>query len=153
MEWKTAILRTESLDLQATRWHAEHEGFATFVLPAQGIVDRATFFEAVRVTLPLDPPVLGVGSWDALSDSLWQGLHTCEHGRIAIFWPGARAFQDTAPSDFEMALNVLADVSNLLADRQATLGSPKVVAVVVELDLKPVVVAPSAKRPSTARNR
>jgi hypothetical protein len=39
---------------------------------------------------------------------------------------------NAASSDFETALNVLADVANLLADRQATRDNPKEVAILVE---------------------
>lgn len=132
MELERGFQRTEVLDVESTRRRAEQAGFATFVLPANGIVDRPSFFDAVRATFPLDPPLVGSRSWDALSDSLWEGLHTHPARRIAILWPSTRAMAAAAPSDFEIALNVLADVASLLADPRATQDDPKEVAVVVE---------------------
>lgn len=132
MELKPGLHRTGALDIEATRREAEQTGFTTFVLPAMGIVDRASFFDAVRATFPLDPPLVGCRSWDALSDSLWEGLYTHAARRIAILWQGTRAMATSASSDFETALNVLADVASLLADPQATRGITKEVAVLVE---------------------
>lgn len=132
MEIKPGLQRTGVLDVEAARSQAQQAGFTTFVLPAKGIVDRASFFDAVRATFPLDPPLVGSRSWDALSDSLWEGLYTHSARRIAILWPNTRAMASFASSDFEAALNVLADVANLLADPRATRDNPKEVAVLVE---------------------
>lgn len=126
------LRRTGPLDVDGFRRDAEQAGITTFVLPPVGIVDRASFFDAVRATFPLDPPLVGSRSWDALSDSLCGGLHTLPARRIAILWPGTRGMASRAADDFEMALNVLADVANLLADPRATVGKPKNVAVLVE---------------------
>jgi len=38
-------------------------------------------------TFPLSPPLGEGGSWDALSDSLFDGLMDTEGDRIAIVWP------------------------------------------------------------------
>jgi hypothetical protein len=132
MEIRRGLQRTGALDVERLRREAEGAGYATFVLPERGIVDRASFFDAVRATFPLDPPLLGSGNWDALSDSLWEGLCTHEARSIAILWPGARAMASSAPDDFEIALNVLADVAGSLADPQATCDHPKAVAILVE---------------------
>ena len=56
MDIKIGLQRTGTLDVEATRRRAEQAGFATFVLPMD-IVDRASFFAAVRTTFPLDPPL------------------------------------------------------------------------------------------------
>ncbi|WP_211272879.1 hypothetical protein, partial [Kitasatospora setae] len=40
-----------------------------------GVATRAALFDAIRHALPLDPPLLGHHSWDALEDSLFGGLH------------------------------------------------------------------------------
>jgi hypothetical protein len=132
MELRPGLSRAATLDVEATRRQATQAGYATFVLLADGVVDRASFFDAVRATLPLDPPVIGSRSWDALSDSLWEGLYALPEQRIAILWPNARTMARTASSDFETALNVLTDVVTLLADPRATNGNPKEVALVVE---------------------
>lgn len=132
MNLKPGLHRTGALDVVTTRRQAEHVGFTVFVLPETGVVDRASFFDAVRATLPLDPPILGSRSWDALSDSLWEGLHTHPAKRIVIVWPGTGDIADSATAEFELALNVLADVASSLADPQATRDGPKEVAVLVE---------------------
>lgn len=132
MELKLGLQRTKGLDVEVARQEAEQAGFTAFVLPANGIIDRESFFDAVRATFPLDPPLVGSRSWDALSDSLWEGLHAHPARRIAILWTNTRIMASSASSDFETALNVLSDIANLLADRRATRDNPKEVAVLVE---------------------
>ena len=132
MEIKPGLKRAGAVDADATRREAQQAGYTTFVLPVKGIVDQASFFEAVRTTLPLDPPLVSSRGWDALSDSLWQGLYMLPARRIAILWLGTRGMATSAPAEFEIALSVLADVANLLADPQATCENPKEVAVLVE---------------------
>lgn len=133
MELKGGLQRTGALDVAAIQRQATHEGFTALVLPGHGVIDRSSFFDAVRETLPLDPPLVGSLSWDALSDSLWEGLYEHSSKRLAIIWPGAGDMATRAAADFETALNVLAEVANLLADQQATLGATKEVAVLVEV--------------------
>jgi len=126
------LQRTGPLDVEAVLLQAVQGGFSAFVLPAKGIVDQASFFDAMRATFPLDPPVRGSHSWDALSDSLWEGLYVHESRRIAILWPGAHEMANSAATDFETAIQMLASVANVLANSEATLGNPKEVAILVE---------------------
>ena len=133
LKLNAGLLRVETLDVETLRREANQAGYRTFVLP-EGVNDRASFFDAVRSTLPLDPPVVSSHSWDALSDSLWEGLFALEDQRIAILWPGTHTMAHTAAPDLEMALNVLRDVTGSLADPTATSNRPKVVAVVVHGD-------------------
>jgi hypothetical protein len=132
MEIKPGLNRTGPINAEAARHQAEQAGYTVFVLPEKGIADRASFFEAVRATFPLDPPLVGSSSWDALSDSLWEGLETHSARRIAILWLGTRLMARLAPSDFDIALSVLADVAIDLADNRATCNNPKEIAVLVE---------------------
>ena len=132
MQIKRGLHRTGVLDVEATRRQAEAEGYSVFVLPETGIVDRASFFDAVRATFPLDPPLVGSRSWDALSDSLWEGLHAHAGKQIVIVWQGTHAIATAAPSEFEVALNVLTDITKTLADPLATGDQPKKVTILVE---------------------
>jgi hypothetical protein len=132
MEIKHGLQRTGALDAETARLKAKQAGFTPFVLPTMGIVDRASLFDAVRATLPLDPPLTGSHGWDALSDSLGEGLYASADRRIAIIWQGTHTMATSATSDFETALEVLADVASLLADPRATNGSTKELAILVE---------------------
>ena len=131
---KQGVHRVAALDVSSIRADATGAGFATFVLPAQSIVDSESFFAAARETFPLNPPVTSSGNWNGLSDSLWQSLYEHESSRIVVLWPGAREMQVGAPSDFEIAVAVLSDAATTLADPKATVGRPKVVAVLIEQD-------------------
>lgn len=131
MDINPGINRFEAPDLEAARCQVAQEGYTSFVLPDTGVFDRASFFDAVRVTFPLDPPLLGSRSWDALSDSLWEGLYRHPARRIAIIWPSTHQMAKGAPLEFNAALNVLEDVAHSLADPQATRDHSKEVAILV----------------------
>jgi Barstar (barnase inhibitor) len=135
MELRPGLVRAVALDVEATRREAEKAGYTTFVLPAEGIVDRASFFNTIRATFPLDPPLMSSCIWDAMSDSLWQGLYTHPSRRIAILWPNARVMARSAASDFKEALTVLTQVARSLGDPRFTRGKPKEIAVIVEEDV------------------
>ncbi|MEZ4402577.1 MAG: barstar family protein [Kofleriaceae bacterium] len=128
------LQRIGGADVDAVRLKAEQAGSTVFVLPAAGIVDRSSFFEAVRGTLPLDPPLIGSHSWDALADSLWEGLHGNRARSFVVVWKGTRAMSTRAPHDFEAALQVLSDVAKLLADSVATKGRTKALPILIDED-------------------
>jgi hypothetical protein len=132
MEFDRGLQRIGHLDVHATRRRAEEADCTVFVLPGKDIADRASFFDAVRGTFPLDPPIVGHRVWDALLDSLREGLYTHPARRFAILWPNAQVMARSAQEDFETALDVLAYVATDLADPRATVGNPKQVAVLVE---------------------
>jgi hypothetical protein len=119
-----------ALDVESAVADFTNGGARVYVLP-HGIRDQRGFFEAVKAVLPLDPPVMGNTKWDALSDSLWSGLDGLDAQRIAIIWPGATEMASASPEDFEAAKEVLTDVTELLADHEATVGNVKQVVVVL----------------------
>jgi hypothetical protein len=132
MSMHQGINRVDKLDVDAVRREAEQAGYTVFVLPGSAIVDGASFFDSIRATFPLDPPLTRYKSWDALSDSLWEGLYRHPARRIAVLWPGAALMARSAPVEFETALGVWAQISKQLADPQATCDNPKEVSVLVE---------------------
>jgi hypothetical protein len=102
-------------------------GWRVYLLPL-GIGDKTAFFEAVKAVLPLDPPLVGNRSWEALSDSVWGGLDGIDANRIAIVWP--RVDLGESP-DLETAMSVLEGVARSLGDAEATNGAVKEVSVVI----------------------
>jgi barstar (barnase inhibitor) len=99
-------------------------GGMVFRLP-NGIATRDDFFDAVRKTLPLDPPLLSNRSWDALSDSLWEGLHVTPFRRVLIRWDDSRTLAEGSPADHAISMDVLQGITESLADPLPTVGAPK----------------------------
>lgn len=110
---------------------ARRAGLLVFVLTTRGRVGREAFFDAVRSTLPQDPPIVGSRSWDALSDSVWEGMRTLGSSRAVILWPDATDFKENDSSEFETVVSVLADLASSLTDVEATNGKPKELAIFV----------------------
>ncbi len=98
---------------------------ATFSLSTKGASTRADFFDAVRASLPLDPPLVGSKSWDALSDSLWGGIDGVDTSIVLITWTGAADLQRASPDDFDTAMAVLRDLTSSLGNWEDTAGEPK----------------------------
>jgi hypothetical protein len=127
---KQGLHQLVDFDVEAGARELTDRGCRVFVLPA-GIKDKRAFFDGVRQVLPLDPPVVGQHSWDALSDSLWSGLDGVDGSDIAIIWPGAAEMATTDPDDFEIAKSILSDLTESLADHEATVENVKQVVVVL----------------------
>ncbi|WP_327191389.1 barstar family protein [Streptomyces xinghaiensis] len=103
---------------------AASEDCLLFRLSTEGRSGIKAFFDAARRTLPLDPPLAGSRSWDALADSLWEGIHALERDRVVLLWPDAASFAEASPEEFRTAVNVLTDVAELLSDDKATTRRP-----------------------------
>ena len=108
----------------------QNSGWTTYHLPA-GIKTRDSFFDAVRRSCPLDPPLVSNRSWDALSDSLWEGLRISPAKRLAIIWEDASCMAGAAAADFEVAHEILTDLARSLADPTPTLGEAKALVVIL----------------------
>jgi hypothetical protein len=102
----------------------DREGWRIFRLPSS-LASRDEFFEGIRQSLPLDPPLQSNRSWDALSDSLWSGLDNLKERKIVIVWPDASRMKALAPEAFSIATSVLMDLISTLADEKTTLGNTK----------------------------
>ncbi|AJC52623.1 barstar family protein [Streptomyces sp. 769] len=120
-----------SADVPGILDEAARQGVPVFTLSTAGRTDKEAFFKAVRETLPLDPP-LGTFRkvWDALSDSLWGGLDELKSPRVVIVWPDARPVAG-AEGDFWIALDILRNVAESLAEVRYTGGRPTQVSVYV----------------------
>jgi hypothetical protein len=108
--------------LTAAGWHV-------YVLPGKHAVDRTSFLRAVSSSLPLDPPLVLHRSWDAMKDSLWEGLLESEPKNIAIVWERSDVLQRQSPRDFEIAVAVFTRVADTLRDERVTGGPTKRVTV------------------------
>ncbi|MEU2237105.1 barstar family protein [Streptomyces vietnamensis] len=109
---------------------AARQGVPVFTLSTAGRTDKEAFFGAVRETLPLDPPLGPLDVWDALSDSVWGGLHALETPRVVVVWPDARPVVG-AEGDFWIALSILRDELATLAEDRYTSGRPTQVSVYI----------------------
>lgn len=105
--------------------HAAHtDGKRVFCFPSH-IASKDQFFDGMRATFPLDPPLHGYHGWDALADSLWSGLDELQEQDIVIVWRDSRYMQMQAVEDFAIALDILHDLPGTLADVALTAGQPK----------------------------
>ena len=88
-----------------------------------------SFFDAVRAVLPLDPPVHGDRNWDALADSMWEGLFRLASDPVVIVWPDAEGYRHDDPAAFAIAEEILRDLTQSLTDPAITNGATKTVSV------------------------
>lgn len=101
------------------------------VIP-KGVVDKRSFFAAVRDSLPFDPPLESqILSWDALEDSLWSGLCALEETNLAIVWSDAGEMRSCCSAEFEVAKSTLESIATTLAQPQHTRYSVKHLVIVL----------------------
>ncbi|WP_394840770.1 barstar family protein [Pendulispora brunnea] len=129
MDFTSGVQRVANLDVRAAREAAAKQGAAVYELPGIGITDYVAFFDWIRAHVPLNPPIRRAGSWDALKDSLWQGLFDQKESLIVFIWPNADAMLPA--DDRETALFILGDVASNLANAAYTQGHPKVFTILV----------------------
>jgi hypothetical protein len=105
----------QDANAESVRRQLVREGWRVFDLPT-GIVDERSLFEAVRRSLPLDPPLGRFRDvWDAMSDSIFGGLAALDAERVAVIWPNAAQMAEQSPDEFSIAKEVLADAANALS--------------------------------------
>jgi hypothetical protein len=131
MEIRPGVTFIEPETYEALTEQARGAGLPVFVVSTAGRTGREAFFDAARASLPLDPPVQSARSWEALSDSLWEGIWLQESDRVIIVWPDASEYRTTNEAEYEMALSIFRDVAESLRDATATNGRPKMLTVCV----------------------
>jgi hypothetical protein len=100
------------------------EGWLILFLPAN-VISKDDFFDGVRRSFPLDPPLDTNQVWDALSDSLWAGLHNLPDEKIVIVWPNASSMEKHSSKDFAIATEILRELPQSLSDIEMTAGVAK----------------------------
>ncbi|WKU02996.1 barstar family protein [Micromonospora sp. HUAS LYJ1] len=116
VEFNPGVLVVAAPQIEAAAAAASLQGIPVFTLVTGVGGDHGAFFDAVRTTLPLDPPLIGKCSWDALSDSLFGGLYALGAKRVLLIWMDAPEMAAVDQSGINIALEVLADVVAMLAD-------------------------------------
>ncbi|MEW2374360.1 hypothetical protein AB0940_34150 [Streptomyces sp. NPDC006656] len=104
-------------------------GVRVFKVETGRAVERTAIIHAFASVVPTDPPASG-WSWDAFSDSLWEGLYRLEEARVAIVLRG-ECWVNQPHGDVQTALDVLQDVVMLLEDEKTTVGRPTSVCVLL----------------------
>ncbi len=118
-------------DIHELRRVLEADGVVVYVIPSAGITDQASFFKAAEAALPLDPPEIGAGGWDAFSDSLWNGIDELEAERVAILWPNGRAVAQAVAPELDLVFAVFDDVATALVENEGSSGGSKELSVLV----------------------
>jgi hypothetical protein len=89
------------------------------------IHDKASLITGIRATAPLDPPLASETNWDALEDSLWEGLRGLPENTIVIVWPSAIQMSKNSPTEYGVAEGIFADLATSLTSSATTGGTPK----------------------------
>ena len=110
----------------------ERDGWRVFRLP-RFMSSALEFFEGVRLVLPLNPPLQSNGNWNALADSLWEGIDNLGSGKVLIVWPDAGLIEDAFPDDNRAIMQIFTDLCDTLATSEYT-DSPKKVLVLRVVD-------------------
>ncbi len=83
------------------------EEFCVFRLDS--IASNADFVRVIKEHLPLNPPIV-FGGWEAIKDSLFNGIADLSERKIAIVWKDAHKLMDAEDEEFATAIIVLINV-------------------------------------------
>jgi Barstar (barnase inhibitor) len=83
------------------------EGYVAIVLDGSNITDKASLLAQADIDLPR-PDDLHPHNWDALADTLWNGLVDAAADQLAIVWTGAHHLARSDLQDFLTAVDILA---------------------------------------------
>lgn len=105
----------------------ERAGGRVFRIAGDSIVDQASFVAQLKVSVPLDPPLVTGRSWDAIEDSVFGGIILAvESGVAALVWVASDVMAHADPHGFAVAVDVLESACRAVDDQdppnvQATL--------------------------------
>lgn len=133
MNFKSGVTFIDSRDVEHLESEASSVGAAVYRFSTKGAAEGNSVFDAVRDALPMDPPLIGSQSLDALSDSLWSGLYELDADSVVIFWIDSSDYKAVASHGYSVVLELLRDITSSLTDQELTVGKPKNVAVYVSL--------------------
>ncbi|MFE9570297.1 barstar family protein [Streptomyces sp. NPDC006692] len=118
MHFQAGVKEVSHSELPDILGEAARQGIPTLFLDVEGEVDRVSFLRAARTSLPLDPPMQSSRSWDAFSDSLWEGIRLLNGEQLLIVWRNVHL--DAGNEDLQTALAILADTAQSLTDPVTT---------------------------------
>jgi hypothetical protein len=126
---KEGLHRLTTVEAEQEIESAARQGARIIWLPSN-ISDKASFVEEIKTSAPLDPPVT-TPNWDALEDSLWEGIHSVTEESIVIVWPNAELMNARDPAEFAVATSILESLTRTLSSSTVTLGTPKRLCVIL----------------------
>ena len=131
MDVPPGLFPIDSVEAENVSKDALRKGAFLCRLTTRKASDRSSFFDAVRAAMPLDPPVYGSNNWNALSDSILGGIEQIVNDTIVIVWTDSVHYRRVDSEGFDIAIEVLRNVVNLLDDWTVTNGEPKKVFIYV----------------------
>ncbi|WP_326560011.1 barstar family protein [Micromonospora sp. NBC_01796] len=124
VEFRPGVMAVAASEIEAATASARMQGMRVYSLSTGAGGGRDAFFDAVRATLPLDPPLASNYSWDALADSIFGGLVILDVDRVLVVWTDAAEMTAAAPVDADTAASVLVQTAADLAEPRYTQGHP-----------------------------
>lgn len=122
MELKLGINFIKENEIAIVRQNAEQKKYKVYDINASC---KHTIFENIKSKLPLDPPLVSNHVWDALLDSLFEGLSLEKSDEFLLICHETHEYKINHPSDYVIFLDVLKSVSDGLFDSENTAGNPK----------------------------
>lgn len=87
--------------------HLRHKDVEVIEFHGEGVSSKASFFVQAHIDLPQPRGRLANGSWDALSDNLYETLCSVTAKRIILIWSHPNRLYDTDLYTFLIALGTL----------------------------------------------
>ena len=102
-------------DLERLTGLLERQDFLVIRLDGTNVTDKASFLKQAEADLPR-PTDLFPHNWDALADTLWNGLFDLKANQVALVWTQAQRLAHGDLQDFLDAIRILSDVARQVMD-------------------------------------
>ncbi|TQI80079.1 barstar (barnase inhibitor) [Serratia fonticola] len=91
-------------------------GYLTYLVDLENSSKTSDLFLAIKSSLPLDPPLVKDGNFDALSDSLFGGLSIDESINICLIFNNLSLYKESNKRTYDIMMEILNDNLSYLKD-------------------------------------
>ena len=84
-------------------------GYAIYLVDLKKSTKTSDMFLAIKSSVPLDPPLVKDGNFDALSDSLFGGVSIDESVNICLIFKQLSLFKKISKGTYDVMIEILND--------------------------------------------
>lgn len=94
----------------------KENGYTVYLVDLKRSTEISDLFLAIKSIVPLDPPLVKNGNFDALSDSLFGGVSTEENLNICLVFEQLSLFKKINKFTYDIMMEILNDNLSYLRD-------------------------------------
>ncbi|WP_175481862.1 barstar family protein [Marinobacter zhejiangensis] len=110
MNLPPGLIKISSSQFEDVQWKEYLSEVDEIVIDGKGIVSKENIIDAIRANFPLDPPVESY-NWDAISDSLWEGMDSKYRDTVVVIKGGLDFLKRNDFESYKVVMDIFSDIS------------------------------------------